>query len=327
MTSDAATAGGVGATAMGTGFAPAQPGIAAATLSLPTAGGAIRGIGEKFAANPANGTGSMSVPIPTSPGRSGFGPQLALSYDSGSGNGPFGVGWSLRLPAVTRRTDKGIPRYDGTDVFVLSGAEDLVPALAPAGPAADWVPVASVDAPGFRVERYRPRTEGLFARIERWTRLADGDTHWRSVTRDDVASRYGEDARSRVADPADAGRVFSWLLCRSEDGRGNAISYEYLAENGDGVDVSQAHERHRDPADRSANRHLKRIRYGNRVSTLLDPTRRIPGGCSRWCSTTASTTSRRRPPPRSAPGRAARTRSPPTAPVSRSGPTGCAAGC
>ncbi|MCE8427714.1 MAG: hypothetical protein J5U19_04895 [Candidatus Methanoperedens sp.] len=65
------------------------------SISLPKGGGAIRGIGEKFAANPVTGTGSLSIPIFTSPGRSGFGPQLSLSYDSGSGNGPFGFGWSL----------------------------------------------------------------------------------------------------------------------------------------------------------------------------------------------------------------------------------------
>src|SRR5216110_936284 len=69
--------------------------LAAPSLSLPKGGGAIRGIGEKFSANPVTGTGSMSVPIGTSPGRSGFGPQLALSYDSGAGNGPFGFGWNL----------------------------------------------------------------------------------------------------------------------------------------------------------------------------------------------------------------------------------------
>jgi hypothetical protein len=34
-------------------------------------------MGEKFAANPVTGTGSMSVPIATSPGRGGFGPQGA----------------------------------------------------------------------------------------------------------------------------------------------------------------------------------------------------------------------------------------------------------
>ena len=77
----------------------------APALQFPKGGGAIKGSGEKFAANPVTGTGSMSVPIATSPGRSGFGPQLSLSYDSGAGNGPFGFGWSLSLPSITRKTD------------------------------------------------------------------------------------------------------------------------------------------------------------------------------------------------------------------------------
>ena len=36
--------------------------IKAPTLSLPKGGGAIRGMGEKFAANPVTGKGSMTVP-------------------------------------------------------------------------------------------------------------------------------------------------------------------------------------------------------------------------------------------------------------------------
>jgi Salmonella virulence plasmid 65kDa B protein len=94
-------------------------------VSLPKGGGAIRSMGEKFAANPVTGTGSMSVPIATSPGRSGFGPQLSLSYDSGAGNGPFGFGWSLSIPQITRKTDKGLPQYydaETSDVFLLSSA-------------------------------------------------------------------------------------------------------------------------------------------------------------------------------------------------------------
>src|SRR5438477_2112119 len=95
------------------------------TISLPKGGGAIRGMGEKFAANPVTGTGTLSVPIATSPGRSGFGPKLALSYDSGAGNGIFGMGWGLSLPSITRKTDKGLPRYrdsEASDVFILSEA-------------------------------------------------------------------------------------------------------------------------------------------------------------------------------------------------------------
>src|SRR2546429_3561644 len=106
--------------------------LAAPSISLPKGGGAIRGMGEKFAANPVTGTGSMTVPIATSPGRSGFGPQLSLSYDSGAGNGAFGFVWHLALPTITRKTDKSLPQYrdsEESDVFILSGSEDLVPLL------------------------------------------------------------------------------------------------------------------------------------------------------------------------------------------------------
>ena len=104
------------------------------TIALPKGGGAIRGIGEKFAANPVTGTGSVSIPIAASPGRAGFGPELSLSYDSGSGNGPFGFGWTLSLPSVSRKTEKGLPRYhdfEESAVFLLTGTEDLVPRFKP----------------------------------------------------------------------------------------------------------------------------------------------------------------------------------------------------
>lgn len=137
----------------------------APSISLPKGGGAIRGIGEKFAANPVTGTGSVSVPVFTTPGRSGLSPEFSLSYDSGSGNGPFGFGWSLSLPSVTRKTDKGLPKYrdaDESDVFILSGAEDLVPLLFEDG--GRWerhTQDSPPRAPGYKVERYRPRIEGL----------------------------------------------------------------------------------------------------------------------------------------------------------------------
>jgi RHS repeat-associated protein len=242
------------------------------TITLPKGGGAIRGIGEKFAANPVTGTGSISVPIATSPGRSGFGPQLSISYDSGSGNGPFGFGWSLSLPSITRKTDKGLPRYrdsEESDVYVLSGVEDLVPVLEADGTRF----YDNTTAPGFVIHRYRPRIEGLFARIERWTRIATGEIHWRSITRDNVTTVYGKDNESRIFDPGDAlparpTRVFSWLICQTYDDKGNAIVYEYADENADNVDLGQANERNR---VRTAHRHLKRIKYGNRVSRLVQP--------------------------------------------------------
>src|SRR5665647_1920602 len=163
--------------------------LAMPAIALPKGGGAVRGIGEKFGANPVTGTGSMNVPIATSPGLSVFGPQLSLSYDSGSGNGSFGFGWSLSLPSITRKTDKGLPQYndlDESDVFILSGAEDLVPVLNPDGTRQTDDAVAF----GYTIQRYHPRIEGLFARIERWTRQSDGDVHWRSISKDNIPVSY-----------------------------------------------------------------------------------------------------------------------------------------
>ena len=98
-------------------------------ISLPKGGGAIKGIGETFQPNLFSGTGNFSIPIFTSPGRNGFGPQLTVQYSTGSGNGPFGLAWQLSIPRITRKTEKGLPTYRDQDVFVMSGAEDLVPHL------------------------------------------------------------------------------------------------------------------------------------------------------------------------------------------------------
>lgn len=236
-------------------------------VALPKGGGAIRGVGEKFSVNAATGTGSMTVPLAASPGRAGFGPQLSLAYDSGAGNGSFGFGWSLSLPSITRKTDKGLPRYrdgDESDDFLVSGAEDLVPILDAAGNRVSFPrTVHNVD---YRVSLYRPRIEGLFARIERWTRTVGaeaGVTHWRTITRDNVTTLFGIDESSRVRDPAAPRRIYSWLIALTWDDKGNATRYEYRAEDAAGVDVSAAHEANRTSAARGAQRYVKRVRYGN----------------------------------------------------------------
>ncbi|GEC15746.1 SpvB/TcaC N-terminal domain-containing protein [Nitrobacter winogradskyi] len=250
--------------------------FAAPQVSVPKGGGAIRGLGEKFQTNPVNGTAALTIPIPLSSSRGGFQPALALSYSSGSGNGPFGLGWTLGLPSISRRTDKGVPRYvpfarhaenvaaadAAADIFLLSGSEDLVPVTADDAP---WAAYREVN--GYFVRAFRPRIEGTFSRIESWTRIADGDTHWRTISAGNILTVYGETLASRVADPEDTQRIFEWLICRSYDDRGNAIAYDYVAEGDDGVDITRSSERLR---VRSANRYLKRIRYGNRRPVLLD---------------------------------------------------------
>jgi len=257
---------------------PGKNQISPPSISLPKGGGAIRGIDEKFAANPVTGTGSLTIPIATSPGRSGFGPQLSLAYDSGAGNGPFGFGWSLSLPAITRKTDKGLPQYrdaEESDVFILSGAEDLVPVLDKNGDRFE----DSASFPEYTIHRYCPRIEGLFARIERWTRMTDGDVHWRSISNENILTIYGKDNNSRITDPDDTSRVFSWLFCETRDDKGNAVICEYKAEDATDVDLTKVHERNRGDQNspkRKVNRYIKSIKYGNRVSLLDNAGHRPP---------------------------------------------------
>ncbi|MGL5809972.1 MAG: SpvB/TcaC N-terminal domain-containing protein, partial [Nocardioides sp.] len=241
-----------------------QSGTAEQIISLPKGGGAVRGIGEKFGPDLHTGTGNLTIPIDLPAGRGGFQPSLALGYSSGSGNGPFGLGWSLGVPGVTRQTSRGLPTYDDTrDTFVLSGAEDLV--------------VVGTE-PG--LTRYRPRTEGLFARIEHHVASTPdaGSDYWRVWTGNGHVSLYGTPRPAgagadwsdpaALADPADPARIFAWRLSRTTDQFGNVIDYEYQ------IDAS-------DPADGEpawTQSYLRRVRYvdhpeaggGYLVSVVLD---------------------------------------------------------
>jgi RHS repeat-associated protein len=199
-------------------------------ISLPKGGGAVTGLGETFSPDLFTGTANFSVPIQVPAGRLGLQPQLSLGYSTGNGNGPFGLGWTLSVPGVSRRTSHGLPRYrdtadpanpqaDPADVFIVSGAEDLV----------------SVATPGPGRVRYRPRTEGLFARIEHVT---DSGNFWEVRTRDGLTNLYGTPGSPSgrdpavVADPGDPGRIFAWRITQTRDLLGNQVRYEYLADSG-----------------------------------------------------------------------------------------------
>ncbi len=93
-------------------------------ISLPKSGGAMGSIGEKFSPDLLTGTGNFTVPIALPPGRHGFQPELNLLYSTGHGNGPFGLGWSLSIPGVSRKASKGVPLFDDEkDAFLLEGVQ------------------------------------------------------------------------------------------------------------------------------------------------------------------------------------------------------------
>ncbi|MFZ7091317.1 toxin TcdB middle/N-terminal domain-containing protein [Primorskyibacter sp. 2E233] len=171
-------------------------GVADGLTSVPKGAG-IAPLGDRFQPDFLRGTGSYAVPIRLPRGVATQQPQLSLTYSTGAGNGPFGQGWRLDAMRIERRVDRGVPRYDDTDEFVIGGAEVLLPVGG---------------------GRYRTQTETRFWMIER---QGDG---WRIRTGDGRTLLFGQTPASREGP---AGQTFAWALEEERDPAGNAIRFGY----------------------------------------------------------------------------------------------------
>ena len=208
---------------------------------------------------------------------------MSLSYNSGGGNGIFGLGWNLGLSSIKRKTDKGLPQYlDGidSDTFLFSETEDLVPEFRKEGDGR-----FSISADGeyiineknstdglFIIRFYKPRIEGLFARIERWSNKNSAEIKWRVITRDNVTTLFGWSADSRIADPKDDTRIYEWLPEFVFDDKGNCSNYIYKKEDDTDFDVKLLHNKNRYSEDNHGNRtilytntYLEKVLYGNKT--------------------------------------------------------------
>ncbi|MGE5329273.1 MAG: SpvB/TcaC N-terminal domain-containing protein [Deltaproteobacteria bacterium] len=234
-------------------------------IILPKGGGAIKGIDEKFSVNASNGTTSITIPFPISKARNDFSPPLSLSYNSGSGNSTFGLGWNLDLQYIQRKTDKQLPQYkdeDESDVFILWGADDLVPSMK-LNEENLWIEDEPENLyPNIKVKRYKPRIEASFSRIEKIS--SGGYSFWKVTTKDNIVTFYGKTSEARIFDPNDDTRIFKWLPELSYDNKGNCIQYSYIEENLANV-PDECHERNRhNSLLKFTNKYLKSVRYGNK---------------------------------------------------------------
>jgi RHS repeat-associated protein len=221
--------------------------IEAKKLELPKGGGAIKGISEAFEANSFTGTGSFSVPVPLPTCRN-FSPSLSVNYSSGSGNGVFGIGFNVSIASIIRKTSKKIPTYDDEDIFVLTGADDLVA-------------INQTSNSKYDIVYYQPRVEGLFAKIERLISKNDNTVHWQVTSKDGSIAIYGKNKQAQIYDPESNRCIAEWLLEELSDVYGNTISYYYRSskvEQGDGRVI-----------DRITYGHNKELKY-NHFEVLFD---------------------------------------------------------
>lgn len=233
--------------------------------SLPRGGGAITGLKGDVAAAGPDGAATLSLPLPVSAGR-GYAPALTLGYHSRAGNGPFGMGWGVSLPAVRLRTRKGVPAFDGTDEFTGPDGEVLVPLLdadgtAQARAASNLLGVSLSDSHAVRA--YRSRTETAFSYLEYWVPKDNSAADfWVLYSPDGQVHLLGKNAQARIASPEDPAQTAEWLPESSVSMTGEQMYYQYRSEDEAGCDSAEINAH---PAA-TAQRYLVAVWYGNRVA-------------------------------------------------------------
>lgn len=252
--------------------------------SLPSGGGAVTGLkGDMPGAGP-DGAATLSLPLPVSAGR-GYAPSLTLSYHSRSGNGIFGAGWNIGQMAIRLQTRKGVPLYDGSDVYTGPDGEALVPALNASGMADVRTATALLGenlGDTFSVQAYRSRTETDFSRLERWVSQADAAADfWLIYSPDGQIHLLGRSAQARVSNPEDTTRTAVWLAESSVSATGEQIYWQYRQEDEQDCspDEIKAH------ANAAAQRYLVAVWYGNKTAGRTLPGLLSAPAASDWLFT------------------------------------------
>ncbi|MHC1729122.1 MAG: toxin TcdB middle/N-terminal domain-containing protein [Syntrophobacteraceae bacterium] len=235
-------------------------GIASNLTALPSGGGGIAPMGDRFQPDLVRGSGNYTVPLNLPKGPNECRPTISLTYSTSCGNGLFGQGWRMDPLRIERRTDRGFPSYTDDDSFVLGDAQVLVPAGG---------------------NRYRPQADTSFWMIER-----AGDS-WRIRTGDGRELRLGQTAASRETNGS---AIFSWMLDEEIDPAGNRIRYSYIHDGGrlylDAIFYSiftlRLHYEDRPDVLRNGRAGFERLTRWRAASIDLDCARLTPAEMRRW---------------------------------------------
>ena len=134
----------------------------------------------------------------------------------------MGLGWNLSIGAIKRKTDNGLPRYIDaidSDIFLFSETEDFVPEFKKKSDGSfeldsnsDYIINERSSSDNLFVIRfYKPRMEGLFARIERWTERSTARIKWRIFLKDNTTTLFGWTDNAILSDPNDPKKIYEWL--------------------------------------------------------------------------------------------------------------------
>jgi len=171
-----------------------------------------------------SGAAIYTIPLAVPPGTAGMAPTLSLNYNSQSGNGVLGVGWSLgglsvihRCPAtIVQDGFKGGINYDANDRYCLDN-QRLVAVSGNYG--ADGT-------------EYRTETES-YTRIISYGQAGNGPASFKAWTKAGQIIEYGNTADSRIEAQGKA-TVRLWNVNKISDTKGNYIATSYIEDNANG---------------------------------------------------------------------------------------------
>ena len=193
-------------------------GVDPSVISLPTGGGSLRSIGERFQPDPQTGCAKYAIPIELPAGRAGSAhPPLNLVYSSGKGNSPFGLGWELDIPEVKRSARLGIPQYTDTDEIIVGTVEY-----------------------SYHDGRWRANNEDNLTLIAR-SPSAD-DPVWTAKRPDGVTQGFGEEKAAIVKANDGSGRCFTSKLTSHRDPAGGVTCYHYTRSPDSSLEVGAVSE-------------------------------------------------------------------------------------
>jgi RHS repeat-associated protein len=170
------------------------------------------------------GSAAYSVPIIVPPGSNQITPSLSIDYNSNSGNGPLGTGWSINGLSVISRVGKSF-YYDGeaspvemslNDRFVMDGSRLVL----------------TGGSYGTANSTYATEQES-FSTVTAKGTFGNGPEWFEVVTKDSVVLEYGNTQFARFKDEATTSSVMFWRLNKVIYPDGNYIEYTYVSTDRD----------------------------------------------------------------------------------------------
>ena len=171
-----------------------------------------------------SGAFTYTVPISVPPGVAGIEPKLSLVYNSQSGNGLLGIGWSLSGLPVIHRCPKTFAQ-DGVHGGVNLNADDRY--------CLDGQRLVAINgAYGGTGTEYRTESES-YSRIVSYGSQSSGPASWKVWTKSGQILEYGNTADSRI-EAQGKSEVMLWALNRLADTVGNYLTVSYIEDNSNG---------------------------------------------------------------------------------------------